>query len=138
MVAIVIFNCIVLINFIIAILAATYSRLSETNLGIYYDGIIARIPIYEDDYRYGSLVVGSPPFNVAAIILVPFFFCITNEERLKSINNCVTIIMYAPLALIFTIFFMAINIILLPFAYLAAIYWKFKLLNQKQDFSREA
>ena len=125
LVFVVIINCIVLLNFIIAILAATYSKLSESSLGIYYDGIIARIPIYEDDIRYGSLIVGSPPFNFLSIILVPFFCCIKNEERLKTINNAFTMLMFFPLALLLTIAFMVMNIVMLPFAYLTAIYWKF-------------
>ena len=129
LVFVVIINCIVLLNFIIAILAATYSKLSESSLGIYYDGIIARIPIYEDDIRYGSLIVGSPPFNFLSIILVPFFCCIKNEERLKSINNAFTMLMFFPLALLLTIVFMVLNVTMLPFAYLTAIFKKGKLVN---------
>lgn len=36
----VIINNVVLLNFVIAIQADTYSRYSESSLGIYYDGII--------------------------------------------------------------------------------------------------
>lgn len=37
-------NTVVLLNFVIAILADTYGKLSSQSLGLYYDGIIARIP----------------------------------------------------------------------------------------------
>ena len=135
---IVIINCIVLVNFIIAILAATYGKLSEYSLGIYYDGIIARIPVYEDDRKYGSLIVSSPPFNVLAIILVPIFLCLRDENKIRKINNFFAKLSFVPLALVLTIVFMAMNLIMLPFAYLMAIFWKCKILIKKQSKSKKA
>ncbi len=83
----VLINCIVLLNFIIAILADTYGKLSAQSLGIYYDGIIARIPVYEDDSRYGGLIVGCPPFNVLALLMTPFYCCTKSEKRLRRVNH---------------------------------------------------
>ena len=54
----VLINAVVLLNFIIAILADTYSNLARSRLGLYYDGVISRINIYEDDEYYGGLIVG--------------------------------------------------------------------------------
>ena len=134
---VVIINCIVLVNFIIAILAATYGKLSEYSLGIYYDGIIARIPVYEDDRKYGSLIVSSPPFNVLAIILVPIFLCLRDENKIRRINNFFAKLSFVPLALFLTIVFMAMNLIMLPFAYLMAIFWKCKSsLRSNQNLKR--
>lgn len=124
----VLINSIVLLNFIIAILADTYSKLSGQSLGLYYDGIISRIPVYEDDSRYGSLIVGTLPFNSLAIIMVPLFCCIKNERRLNALNDKCTKVMFAPIALIVTLAFVAINLALLPLAYLSALYHKLKLL----------
>lgn len=73
---VVIINSIVLLNFIIAILADTYSKLSVQSLGIYYDGIISRIPIYEYDSRYGGLIIGTPPYNVFALFMVPYYLIV--------------------------------------------------------------
>lgn len=124
----VLINSIVLLNFIIAILADTYSKLSSQSLGLYYDGIIARIPVYEDDLRYGSLVVGTIPFNSLAFLMVPFFCCIKDENRLRYLNDICTKVMFAPIALLLTVAFIALNLLLLPFAYLLALYRKLKFL----------
>ena len=78
----VIINSMILLNFIIAILADTYSKFSTKSLGLYYDGVIARIPCYEDDSRYGGLIIASPPFNVFACLLLPLFCCFRNKKRI--------------------------------------------------------
>ena len=127
----VLINGVVLLNFIIAILADTYSKLSKQSLGIYYDGVIARIPVYEDDSRYGGLIVGLPPMNVLALFMAPFYCCIKDENRLRKLNDRFTKVIFAPVALIITAFFVASNLVLLPFAYLAALYKKAQLLREK-------
>ena len=128
-----------MINFIIAILADTYSKYMKSSLGLYYDGVIQRIPLYEDDSRYGGLIIGSPPFNIAAIVLVPFYCCIKDERRLISINEKFNKAIYAPIALISAILFAAINMLLMPLAYIVAMFTKITLLRslsmkKKQSF----
>ena len=138
LVIVIIVNAIIMINFIIAILADTYSKYMKSALGLYYDGVIQRIPLYEDDNRYGGLIIGSPPFNVAAIVLVPFYFCIEDERRLISINEKFNKAIYAPIALLSAIFFAVINILLMPLAYIVAMFTKITLLrslSQKQKQS---
>ena len=103
----VLINNIVLLNFVIAILADTYSKLASESLGIYYDGIISRIPIYEDDVRYGGLIVGTPPFNILALPMVPYYLFETDQKRLRRVNDIFTKVMFAPVALIITAIFMA-------------------------------
>ena len=127
----VLINNIVLLNFVIAILADTYSKLAAESLGIYYDGIISRIPIYEDDIRYGGLIVGTPPFNILALLMIPYYLFETDQKRLRRVNDIFTKVMFAPVALIITAIFMALNCILLPFAYFAAIYKKLQLLSSE-------
>ena len=127
----VLINNIVLLNFIIAILADTYSKLANDSLGIYYDGIIARIPIYEDDDRYGGLIVGTPPFNMLSIIMIPFYMLVKDESKLRNANDLLVKVMFAPIALCILALFMVLNLVYLPFAYLTAIYKKIKLIRQK-------
>ena len=125
----VIVNSIVLLNFIIAILAETYSRLSEKSRGLYYDGIIARIPTYEDDSRFGGLIVATPPFNFLAILLLPIFWCFRNDERaLRSINDKFTKVIYLPIALFSVLFFATFTLIMVPFAYIVSITDKIRIL----------
>ena len=102
-------------------------------MGLYYDGIIARIPVYEDDLRYGSMIVGSPPFGVISIVLTPIFCCMKNEARIRRINDICTKILFAPIALILIVIFIGFNLILLPFGYLTAIYRKFQLVNRRRS-----
>jgi len=124
----VIVNSIVLLNFIIAILADTYAKLSSQSLGLYYDGIIARIPVYEDDSRYGGLIVGSPPFNIFALLLVPLYAVISDVETIRSINTAYTKIIYLPIALCLTVIFAFFSLLMIPFAYLSALSGKLQML----------
>lgn len=121
---IVIVNAIVMLNFIIAILADTYAKWSSKKLGLYYDGVIARIPVYEDDSCYGGLVVGTPPFNILAVGLLPLYLCIKDENKLRSINDTFTKVVYLPIALIACSLFAAFTLAFIPFAYLFATYFK--------------
>ena len=100
-------------------------------LGIYYDGVIARIPIYEDDPRYGGLIVVTPPFNVFAVLMIPFYVYIKDKKKLIRMNDLFTKAMFMPIAIMITAMFMVINLILLPFAYFAAIFKKLSLLTDK-------
>eukprot|EP00354_Favella_ehrenbergii_P008633 CAMPEP_0170450744 /NCGR_PEP_ID=MMETSP0123-20130129/178_1 /TAXON_ID=182087 /ORGANISM="Favella ehrenbergii, Strain Fehren 1" /LENGTH=225 /DNA_ID=CAMNT_0010712127 /DNA_START=1546 /DNA_END=2223 /DNA_ORIENTATION=+ len=124
----VIINCILLLNFVIAMLADTYAKLSSQSLGLYYDGVIARIPVYEDDALYGGLIIGSPPFNIFAVILVPLYLFIKDEQRLKSINDAYTKLVFAPIALLSSVVFAALSLLMVPFAYLKAVMKKFQNL----------
>ena len=105
----------------IAIQADTYAKFTKDQLGIYYDGVIARIPIYEDDNRYGGLIVGTPPINVLAILMIPFYCCVKDEKTLRWGNDLFTRFLFAPIAILITLTFMAINLLLIPFAYISAI-----------------
>ena len=126
-----IINAVVLLNFIIAILADTYSNLASSKLGLYYDGLISKINVYEDDKFYGGLIVGIPPFNVLAILMAPFYLYIKDQKLLKKVNDAFTKVIFGPAALAITALFVALNLVLLPFAYLAAIYKKAKLVNMR-------
>lgn len=123
----VLFNCILLLNFVIAMLASTYSELTSQSLGLYYDGVIARIPVYEDDFKYGGLIIATPPFNAIAILLVPFFYCVKDERRLIAVNEAFTKVVFVPIALIASTLFAAFSLVMVPFAYLQAI--RVKLQN---------
>ena len=128
----VLINTIVLINFVIAILADTYSKLSIESLGIYYDKVISRIPFYENDRRYGGLITCLPPFNVFALFMLPAYYFIKDERQLITLNDWFTRIIFFPAGIFNTVVFTAINLALLPFAYIGAIYQKLSLLRGSQ------
>ena len=110
-----------MLNFIIAILADTYTKLSKQSLGLYYDGLISRIAIFEDDKFYGGLIVGIPPFNTLALPILPFYLFVKDENKLRIVNDGFTKILFVPAALVETIVFFVLSIAIVPFAYLAAI-----------------
>ena len=62
-----IFECILLINLIIAILATTFAVLNDKKLALFYDGIIEAIPTYKYDKTYGSIICLFPPFNIITL-----------------------------------------------------------------------
>ena len=49
-----IFNVIVLLNLVIAILSTTYSDLNQYSLGLYYDSLVKAILQRKADYYYGA------------------------------------------------------------------------------------
>jgi len=124
----IILNLIVLVNLVIAILADTYSFLASRSLGLYYDGVISRIPAYKFDNKYGGLIFIAPPFNLLVLPLVPFYLLIENEVTLKSFNIIVCKILFVPYATIYTCVFIVFNLVMAPFGYLVAIFNKFKML----------
>ena len=75
------------------------------------------------------MILGAPPFNVISIFFLPFAFCVKDEKRLMKINDYFTKFMFVPIAFFFTILFSIFNLMMLPFAYLMAIYKKILLLN---------
>ena len=72
---------------------------------------------------------------MTAILLIPFYCCIKDERRLIAINERFSKAVFAPIALILTLVFACMNLLLVPFAYLKAIYIKIMLicsLNRKK------
>ena len=96
--------------------------------GLYYDGVIARTPLYEDDSRYGGLIIGAPPFNILAILLVPFFCLIKDERKIRAINEAFTKVIYVPIAALMTVLFAVLSLLMVPVAYLVALYGKIIIL----------
>ena len=68
--------------------------------------------------------------------MIPVYIFIKDEKKLRTINDKFTKFMYAPIALVCTCIFIAFNLVLLPFAYLAAIAKKIKLLRARKNVSQ--
>ena len=123
-------SAIVLLNFTIAILSDTYSRLKPQFVGLFSFNVLQKIPEYDVDHRFGALILATPPFNLVFLPLIIVYFSIRDEAILIWINNWMSVLAYMPLAIIQLTLFALINIIILPFAYVAAIIKKWKLLVQ--------
>ena len=90
--------------------------------------MLQKIPEYDVDRRFGALILATPPFNLVFLPLILVYFSIRDEAILIWINNWLSVLAYMPLAIIQLALFALLNIILLPFAYVAAIIKKAKLL----------
>lgn len=72
--------------------------------------------------------MGSPPFNIVAILMVPYYLLVKDEDRLQKTNDTFTKVLFLPIALLVTLVFIAGNLMLVPFAYLVATVKKIKLV----------
>jgi hypothetical protein len=127
----VIINMILMLNLVIAILSETYARLAPQRLGLYYDGLIASMPGYQFDRRFGILILIPPPLNVIVIFPTLIFVCfLNNDQYLKNINKVCVIIGFTPFAIVYTACFMAFNLILIPFAWLRGFIHKITEVTQ--------
>ena len=118
-------------NLVIAILATTYEEYSPYARGLYYDSVVRSIPRYKYDKYYTGLVMGFGPLSVISIVLFMPFYLILSGEALIAFNRAVQYFYYLPWATVMTLAFVAINIVLVPFAYVAAIFTKVKILVHK-------
>jgi hypothetical protein len=121
-------NLVLLVNLVIAILSETYTRLSTKKLGLYYDGLIAAIPIYKYKKNYGALICAVPPFNLLVLPFLPIFVCTRKKEKLTTINNWICKLIFVPIASIISAVFIAGNALMLPFAYILTVFKKAHLI----------
>ena len=117
----IIVNLLLLLNLVIAIMSDTYANLSQVKLGLYLQGIIESISSYKNDKRYGGLICMTPPFNVIAYLLLPFYHCTKDKDKLARFNNRVCQVTYFPLAFLFTTILLAGSILMSPLAWLKAV-----------------
>ena len=110
-------NMLLLLNLVIAIMADTWATLSEVKLGLYLKGIVEAIPAYQNDKRYGGLISLPPPFNIFALVLLPFYHCFLDKDRLQRFNSTVCKTFFLPIAIFFTLGFLAGALIMTPFAW---------------------
>lgn len=63
-----------------------------------------------------------PPFNTLLLLLSPIYFLIGEESlALPAINKSINLVIYMPVAMLATLLFVSVNILLLPLAYLVAV-----------------
>ena len=63
-----------------------------------------------------------------AVLMLPFYLCVKDEDKLMYVNDFFTKVIFAPVAILLTVLFLALSLLCLPFAYLAAIAKKIKLI----------
>ena len=73
--------------------------------------------------------MGIPPFNTLALPILPFYLLVKDEKKLKIVNDAFTKFLFVPAALVETVVFFVLSLAMVPFAYLAAIIKKLKLIK---------
>ena len=113
-------NAVLILNFIIAILSSTYAYYENKKLGLYYSTLVSKFSLMQFDEKYGAICCAPPILNLILVVLWPISFipCIrNNEEILIKYNYLLCYILYLPIAITFTVFFMVIDACLVPLAY---------------------
>ena len=128
-VIVVVVNNILILNLLIAILSSTYALLEDKKLVLYINEILSLRSTLEYDKNCSSIVSTFPPFNLIALMFCPFIVFINKPKKL---NNILFHIEYIPFILLIFPFYLALNLILIPFGYL-----KGNILNIQQIFRKK-
>jgi hypothetical protein len=115
----IILNAILLLNLLIAILSSTYAMLEDKKIVLYINEILRLRSSLEYDENCSSLVSTFPPYNGITLAVSPFIMMKKNSSK---VNNILFHIEYLPLLLLISMFYIGLNLVLLPFAYLKGIY----------------
>ena len=118
-------NILLLTNYVIAIMTDRYTALEQSRLGLFYDGLVSSMSEYKYDSRYGFLIANVIPFNIFSLMLAPIFYVIHNENTLRKINSKLMLLAYSPVAIIATVIFFLMNVVMFPFAWIIAVLKKF-------------
>ena len=116
---VVIWDNILLLNLLIAILSSTYALLESKKVVLYINEILKLRNTLEYDKNCSALVSSFPPFNVISLLFAPLIIAIKNPVW---INDILFHINYLPLLILLFAAFLACNILLLPVAYLKGIF----------------
>lgn len=123
----VILNVLILLNVVIAMMADTYAVMTSVRRGVYNLNILKVASAYKPDKYYGGLIVLMPPLSIFSFVLLPIYTCISNRDTLESFNRGVFKTIYAVFLIPLSALFLALNLVMLPFAYLKTCYFKIRL-----------
>ena len=117
-------NLIILVNVVIAMMADTYGYMTTVKIGIYSHSVIKAAPAYTQDKHYGALALLPAPFAAFSFLTLPYYFCVKDKTRLEKFTTRFNMIFYFFVSILISVIFMALNLILMPFAYLKTCYDK--------------
>ena len=113
-------NLLLLLNMVIAMMADTYANMTEVKKGLYNYQVLRIYPYYKPHKYWGLCVALTPPFH---LLCMPFVWVPMMKKG--PIPRTTTKALKLTNFFIYTIFssavFIAINLILLPFAYLKTV-----------------
>ena len=125
-------NLLILVNVLIAMMADTYALMSSQRKGLFNYGVIRAVPAYKLNKIYGGLLINIFPFSVITFFFMPFYIVIKDVATATKLTRFLTLAFYTFVILFLSIVYIAFNLILLPFAYLKAVFHKIVLLTKKR------
>ena len=120
-------NALILLNVVIAMMADSYGFMANRRIGIYNYMMIKAAPSYANDKHYGALAFLPAPFAVVSFLTIPYYLCVKEKERLRRFTDRFNVSCYFIVSIIISVIFLAINLTLVPFAYLKNCWHKIKL-----------
>ena len=82
------------------------------------------------DKHYGALAMFPFPFGWLSVLALPLLSCSKDKQWLQNANGVLMHIVYFPVMVFLLIIFMAVNLVLIPLAYLKTIGHKVALLSR--------
>lgn len=123
-------NVLVLLNVVIALMSDTYNLMTPMRKGLYNYNIVKNAANYKPDKYYGGLIFISAPMAPFAFCLLPFYILVKDKARLLRINQRFFKAVYGFFAILFGAVFLAVNLVLMPFAFLKTCVHKISLIRK--------
>jgi len=120
----------IITNFLVPILANTYSKYTFSNKTIMLKETLAVWAITEADGKRSALVSGMPPLHILNYLTSFLLFC----PRSPEIGNYITLhLYYLPVAIVVIIIYVIYTALIIPLCYVKMIPHKFALIYGKKS-----
>jgi hypothetical protein len=131
-----IFNGVIVINLVVAILSNIFSNFAAYGRGLYNDMLIRLVPIFKYHKSYGSMACAYPPMSILMFAISPFFYLLNeSSSTLKILNKALCILYYIPVGIAATIIFFLLSLLCIPYAYICALVKKYKIIVYKKNLN---
>ena len=120
-------NVLLFLNVVIAMMADTYAMMTSMRKGIYNFNIIKSASVYKLDKYYGGIILLNTPLSVFSFLLLPYYALVKDKKRLETFNSRVYCSVYAIFVVFLAAIFLALNLIMMPFAFIKTCVHKINL-----------
>ena len=125
-------NLVLLLNMVIAMMADTYTQMDEVKRGVYNYQILSVLPQLKINKTFGGLIAFVPPFNMIAFMFLPVYVVLRNQpKRLESVSKVLMMVNYVILLMVLSVIYVALNLLMLPLAYIKTVLAKISLRHRK-------
>ena len=124
-------NALVLLNFVIAMMADTYTLMTSVRKGLYNYSIIKTAASFKPEKQFGGLIL-TAPFSLISFLMLPVYALLRSDKsKLEALNNGLYLAYFTLLAIPMSVAFLLLNLLLMPFAYIKNCLMKFSLVRSR-------